>query len=263
MQLHLQARALTPEAWCDAFVRFANSSENPLGLPEFPPAEIQRITNSQTNAETMRGAAAFYRILDDALSSHPDAAGPILDFGAGWGRITRLLVRSLPPEAITAVDVDARLVDAGQTLLPGIDFRRVESGEPLPFPDGHFATVIANSVFSHFSESAHRFYLAEMARILKPGGLFVGTTLSLRIYREWLEQDAYRQWISGLLGPPDTVLAALDSEAFVYASSGRWQDYGIAVLPDNYVRQHWGKYFADISVRSDYKQEVNLARKPA
>lgn len=261
--LHVLARSMTPEEWCETFVQFAASGENPLGLPGFPSEDIQRVTNSQANAQTMRGAAAFYRILDETLLAHPDITGRLLDFGAGWGRITRLLLRSLPPEAITAVDVDARLVDAGATQLPGIDFLRIESGERLPFADASFGFVIANSVFSHLSEDAHHFYVSEIARILRPGGLFVGTTLSLRTYRSWLEQPAYRDWITGLLGASDSVVASLAAGEFVYARSGRWADYGIALLPEGYVREHWHPCFSDLTTREDYKQDVNVAERSA
>lgn len=260
--LHARARSITADAWCDAFVQFAAGGENPLQLPAFPTADVQRITNSQANAETMRGAGDFYRILDETLAEHPARSGRLLDFGAGWGRITRLLLRSLPPEAITAIDVDERLVEAAKSTLPGIDFRKVASGETLPFPDGSFSTVIANSVFSHFSEEAHHFYLREIARVLKPGGFFIGTTVSLRLYQRWLEQDTHRNWISSLLGPPEAVMAALANKEFVYASSARWSDYGVALLPEGYVQQHWREHFSTIGTRYDYKQDVNVAVKP-
>ncbi len=262
-KVHQYARHMSRHDWCEAFVRFAASGDNPLGLPAFPAEDIQRLTNSQANAETMRGAADFYRILDDTLMAHPGITGRLLDFGAGWGRITRLLLRSLPPDAIAALDVDARLVDAGAAQLPGIDFLRMESGDRLPFADGSFAMVIANSVFSHLSEDAHHFYVAEIARILRPGGLFVGTSLSLRTYRTWLEQPAYRTWITGLLGAPEAVMASLANREFVYAKSGRWTDYGIALLPEDYVQQHWQQHFSRITTRDDYKQDVNVAQKKA
>lgn len=262
-RLHDLAAGMTAEAWCEAFAQYAAGGDNPMGMPAFPDADIQRITNSKANAETMRDAASFYRILDDALSAHSAADGRLLDFGAGWGRVTRLLLRSLPPESISAVDVDARLVEAGAVLLPGIDFRKVESGEPLPFEDGSFATLIANSVFSHLSEQAHHFYLAEIARILQPGGLFVGTSLSPRVYEGWLEDAAYRDWLVGLLGPADTVRARLSAGDFVYTSTGRWLDYGIALLPEDYVQQQWRRYFDGVTTRRDHKQDVNIALKPS
>lgn len=260
--LHSLARGMTAADWCDAFIRSAATGDNPLGLPAFPSESVQRITNSQANAETMRGAADFYRILDETLADHPAAGGRLLDFGAGWGRITRLLLRSLPPEAIIAVDVDERLVDAGNAMLPGIDFLQIQSGRALPFQDGSFSTVIANSVFSHLSEEAHHFYLAEIARVLQPGGVFVGTTVSSRLYRQWLEQEAYRAWITRLLGPSDAVQEALARGDLVYAASGRWPDYGIALLPDAYVGQQWRRYFSTISSRTDYRQDVHVAETP-
>jgi SAM-dependent methyltransferase len=159
------------------------------------------------------------------------------------------------------VDVDERLVEAGAATLPGVDFRQIESGRPLPFEDGRFGLVIANSVFSHLSQAAQDFHVAEIARVLAPGGLFIGTTLGPRRYRAWLEDPAYRDWIRGLLGEPEAVLAALAAGEFVYRATGRWDDYGIAVLPEGYAERHWSRWFAQIHTRSDYHQDVHCAVK--
>jgi SAM-dependent methyltransferase len=259
--LHDTARDLTRDDWCAAFIDAAGGSPVTLDLPPFPPEELQRITNSQSNAQTMRGAADFYRIVDEELQSVEVPSPALLDFGAGWGRITRLLLRSRPPQHLTAVDVDARLVEAGAATLPGVSFQQIESGKPLPFADASFGLVIANSVFSHLSEAAQTFHVADIARVLAPGGLFIGTTLAPRRYRAWLDDPAYRDWIVGLLGEPETVLAELAAGQAVHQKAGRWADYGIAILPEGYAERAWSQWFADVRTRTDYIQDVHCARK--
>lgn len=44
-----------------------------------------------------------------------------------------------------------------------------------PFPDSAFDVVYGISVFTHLSRESERFWLAELHRLLKPGGLAVMT----------------------------------------------------------------------------------------
>jgi SAM-dependent methyltransferase len=53
--------------------------------------------------------------------------------------------------------------------LPGLDFRRGDA-ENLPFPDGSFHAVV--NVESSHCYPAFRRFLAEVARVLRPGGKF-------------------------------------------------------------------------------------------
>jgi SAM-dependent methyltransferase len=44
---------------------------------------------------------------------------------------------------------------------------------PLPYPDGHFDVATGYSVFTHLHREAQRAWLAEMRRVVAPGGLLV------------------------------------------------------------------------------------------
>lgn len=65
--------------------------------------------------------------------------------------------------------------------------------EPLPFADGSVTLVTSNSVWSHLSESLARHSLAEVRRILQPGGLVFLTTYDMRHLLRWEKEQSRRR----------------------------------------------------------------------
>ena len=256
--LHEQAKKLSRKEWEDIWIRFGKGEPVELNLPALPTEDIQQITNNLTGERTMRGAATFHLIVADELEKRFPQNGDLklLDYGAGWGRITRLYLRSIRPDNLFAVDVDDRLVAAGQELL-GTNFSKIESGEPLPFPDAMFDAVVSKSVFSHLSETVHLHYVSEIARILKPGGLFIGTVLTMKHLRSFLSREGARNWIIRLLG--DDAEKRVSNGEFVYGESGRWKDYGIAIVPDDWLQANWGPWFDIVDERHEAGQMSPIA----
>ncbi len=105
-----------------------------------------------------------------------DKIGTFLDFGCGWGRFTRLFSRDVPNAALFAVDPWEAAIRLCRTHMSGASFVQSPHEPPLPFRDGFFDVVFANSVFSHLAEHSARAWLTELARLLRPGGLLVATT---------------------------------------------------------------------------------------
>lgn len=105
------------------------------------------------------------RLLDRHLT--PGAAGPVLDFGCGDGLFFDQLARYGTPEG---VETDQRL------LSENGPWRSKISTEPLR-PDasqqGRYGLIVALDVLEHIADPAP--VLAELARRLRPGGLFVAT----------------------------------------------------------------------------------------
>ena len=99
----------------------------------------------------------------------------VLDFGCGCGRILRhLLARGGP--RMHGSDYNARLVAWCQAHLRGAEFRVNGLAPPLPWPDGSFDLVYAQSVFTHLDGDLQRRWMDEMARVLRPGGILHATT---------------------------------------------------------------------------------------
>jgi SAM-dependent methyltransferase len=100
----------------------------------------------------------------DALPLDADAA--VLDLGAGTGKLTRVLAARY--RDVTAVEPLAKMravlerVVPGVTALPG-------SAERIPLDDGSVDGVFAAQAFHWFDQ---RVALPEIARVLRPGGVF-------------------------------------------------------------------------------------------
>ena len=93
----------------------------------------------------------------------------VVDIGCGYGR-SRKIVESVGGEweGVEAFE------GGGHTVLA--------SAEDLPFADESFDVVIMHSVLEHIPDVGAAF--AETARILKPGGLFVGYAAYMECFHE-------------------------------------------------------------------------------
>jgi ubiquinone/menaquinone biosynthesis C-methylase UbiE len=132
------------------------------------------------------GEAADYDAMDHSAVNRAFAAdflslgvpaGEVLDVGTGTAQIPVEMCRQSPAVSVVAVDLSDAMLKLARANVgrAGFDARiRVESvnARGLPYPDGHFAAVVSNSIVHHIPEPFAA--IAEMARVCRPGGwLFV------------------------------------------------------------------------------------------
>lgn len=97
----------------------------------------------------------------------------ILDVGCGASPLGRLLVER--GAAVVGIDGStAMLRIAAASAVEGLALVAHDLNEPLPFADASFDAVTASFVL-HYLED-WRAVLAELARVLRPGGVIVATT---------------------------------------------------------------------------------------
>jgi SAM-dependent methyltransferase len=99
---------------------------------------------------------------------------PLLDVGCGDGHFASVVF----PEGVE-VGIDPGLSDAREALGRGI-YRLIVNASSLevPFASETFASVLSNCVLEHIPDLDTT--LAEIARVLRPGGLFVCTVIGDR-----------------------------------------------------------------------------------
>ena len=117
--------------------------------------------------------ARFQRNWDDQLFRErvlehlrPDAA--VLDLGAGAGIVEQMNFRGLAA-SVCGVDLDPRVVNN-----PMLDEGRVANVDGIPYEDGRFDVVFSDNVLEHLDAPLKVF--REVARVLKPGGVFLFKT---------------------------------------------------------------------------------------
>jgi SAM-dependent methyltransferase len=103
----------------------------------------------------------------------------VLEIGPGPGRTTDVL-REMAPR-LTAVEIDVELAEAlrarmAATAVAGRSVEVVQGdATALPFPDGRFSTALSFTMLHHVPSIAEQDRLfAEVRRVLRPGGTFVG-----------------------------------------------------------------------------------------
>ena len=192
------------------------------------------LESGQRGAESIR-AALLRNGLDVARCR------ALLDFGCGCGRVTRHWA-GLGVE-VHGTDLNPRLVEWCRRHLPFGRFRTNGLAPPLAYEDGQFDLVYALSVFTHLPEALQHAWMAELRRVLRPGGALIVTTHGRR-YVDRLDGEEQRRIAAGGMvvtpeGPPGSNLyAAYHSEAWVRTELARGFDV-VEFTPEGALGNPW------------------------
>jgi len=115
--------------------------------------------------------AASYRAAIDAVALRPGER--LLELGFGTGAFLELVCKTVPGVSIAGVDPSATMVQVAQRRLrklPGVDLSQIRIGfeRPLTWPERSFEAVVAIHGFQFWEKPEAS--LAEICRVLKPGG---------------------------------------------------------------------------------------------
>jgi ubiquinone/menaquinone biosynthesis C-methylase UbiE len=116
----------------------------------------------------------FTRDLDRLIAqAELQPSHQVLDVGCGTGTLAVRIKRRLPAIDVTGVDPDpkalARAVRKAARARVDVRFDRA-FGDALPFADATFDRVFSSMMFHHVPKSEKPGVLAEIRRVLKPGG---------------------------------------------------------------------------------------------
>jgi len=116
--------------------------------------------------------------------------GDVLDIGSGDGVVAELLASRA--RAIQCVDTNPRVIEAARTRLRPLANVRVDVGDmhQLPFAAASFDTVLLVHALNYSGDPA--LALAEAARVLRPGGKLLATTLVRHAHKRAVEPFDHR-----------------------------------------------------------------------
>ena len=99
----------------------------------------------------------------------------LLDVGCGTGRTLHQIWRTHPTMGLWGVDLSPDYVRAARKRLAAVDELAiaVENAEALPFADAAFDVATSVYLFHELPRNARRNVVAELHRVVRPGGLVV------------------------------------------------------------------------------------------
>jgi SAM-dependent methyltransferase len=156
--------------------------EAPDGFP-LPPAELMRMVAGGARQrprprrffEGGRSTAEAIETIVARYGKPIASCEALLDFGCGCGRLIRHW-HGLSETELHGCDYNPELLAWCLDNLPFAKFELNELQPPLPYSSESFDLVVAMSVFTHLTEELQFEWLAELRRVLKPGGMLLLST---------------------------------------------------------------------------------------
>jgi ubiquinone/menaquinone biosynthesis C-methylase UbiE len=202
-----------------------------LGYEEDPPMALPLVASDEPDR--------FYIQLYHRAATQADLSGKrVLEVGSGHGGGASYLVRTLHPASYTGLDLNkAGIAFCRQRHnLAALEFMQGDA-ENLPFPDQSFDAVI-NIESSHCYPRFPRF-LAEVARVLRPGGHF--------LYTDYRPRDGIAAWEAALANAPMRMLSQRVINAEVMRGMEKNSHHWSLNLVDQHVPaflRRFGRQFA-------------------
>lgn len=109
------------------------------------------------------------------LRTRPRTELRLLDVACGTGNATRMIASALPGAHVFGLDLSPHYIAQARRALRGVTPLSlvVENAETMPFRDRYFDAVASVYLFHELPPQVRDRVLQEVARVLKPGGLFV------------------------------------------------------------------------------------------
>lgn len=210
-------------------------------VPKLAPEHLQHRWVGASGAALAAQSLAFYQLLKNIFSEHgckPLKEANVLDFGCGWGRMTRYFAKDMPDSQIFGCDPLPQILKWCDSV-PGTF--RVSDHQParLPF-DEKFDLIWAFSVFTHLSERTHMACLKAIQQALAPGGIAALTVRPREFITHAYKSPAHdiREYMrifddDGFVFVPNTNSPIVDGET----------TYGGAIFSPRYIERNWTGLF--------------------
>ena len=218
---------------------------NPADIGVLPPALLRYKVAGTDNAEWFTNSGRMS--LGDlsralaAIGQTIEDFNDILEWGCGCGRILRHLPPPVAPNRLYGVDIDEDALRWVNENLPWVETNHTTGLPPLSYADNSFDLIFNHSVMTHLDENYQDAWLAELRRILRPGGILTLTISGRHSFKAFLDSS-----------PQDAPYRANYTEPFsgkgiLYIAQDNWTEH----FPDfyhstfhnvHYIFNHWATF---------------------
>lgn len=253
--IYEDAKKLSDAEWLQAVIDSVDSgSWNNHLMPAFAPTDTQSMFVGSSGRTAMTEGSRFISFLLKMASENGLALGNdhvrVGDFGSGWGRYTRFMQKYAHPDNLYALEVQSAMVERSRKEFGRANFIKVEPYPPTVLRDDFFDLIFGYSVFSHLAPACADAWVAEFARIVRPGGLVIMTTQG-RSFIDFCEEkrqsgDMSHPWFKCLAESFVDTRAAFDdydNGGFLFSGTTQERTYGEALISKGYIEKHWQKDF--------------------
>lgn len=191
------------------FLNYAYEEDPPLNLPLAPEDEPNR---------------ACIQLYHHVATQVPLRGKTVLEVSCGHGGGASYLTRTQQPQRYTGLDLNPTGIHFCQRrhAVAGLDFVQGDAGN-LPFAVGTF-DVVVNVEASHCYPDFPRF-LAEVARVLRPGGHL--------LYADFRFAESRAEWESALAHAPLRIVRTRDINAEVRRGMDRNSPRSLELIARN------------------------------
>jgi SAM-dependent methyltransferase len=126
----------------------------------------------------------------EAVRWIPKQVKALLDVGCNVGALLCHCGELFPGARLAGVDVNSAALQQARVCLPGADLQHA-TAERLPYPDESFDCVTMIEVLEHVPVDLRRRSLAEVRRVLSPGGVAIIRVPHAGLFA-WLDPNNFR-----------------------------------------------------------------------
>jgi SAM-dependent methyltransferase len=224
-----------------------------------PPRRLRARTGAPGAREFAAGGQETAAALADALPAAGRSIADVravLDFGCGSGRVLPSIARLAANARCCGCDVDPAAITWAARHLRDLEWVLSGAEPPLPFATERFDLVYSISVFSHLDEPLQDRWLAELARVLVPGGVALLSVHGAHAFEEFRSLRVRTRWCP----PVAFARGPLRADELVFEPYRRsvWNrgelpgvadSYGLTFHGDGYIRRRWSRWLEVLDVR--------------
>lgn len=212
-------------------------------------SEIQRSGKADPDTFLASGQRTVLEYLEELhdYGYNPKDFERILEFGVGLGRLLRHYFAF--PAELHGCDVIEKVVNYSREVY-GHRAHIVLSqfAPPLPYEDNFFDFIYANSVFTHIQYDALPGWIAELARVARPGACVIVTIYGTNRYLGHIPEREFDQKIR--------------QQGYLEWGTSHVKQNCLYATPEK-LREWWEHHFEVLEYRHQFKDQDHLVMRKA